>query len=209
MGLTTQQMIKWIQKANETIQENKAYLSDLDQAIGDGDHGFNMARGFEETAKKLSEGSYNEPADVLKDCSMTLISKVGGASGPLYGTAFLKMALALKGKEEIDYRSLSEAITAAADGIKQRGKAAEQEKTMIDVWSPVAYYMETQNEMDTEGFLRTAKQAMDRTKDMKAAKGRASYLRERSIGHLDPGSVSSYYVLSTLAQIIDEEEVSL
>ncbi|MFS0781315.1 dihydroxyacetone kinase subunit DhaL [Bacillus sp. 1P06AnD] len=205
MTLNVQHIKTWLLSCNEKIQENKVRLSDLDQAIGDGDHGFNMARGFEEGRKRIAQQVYDTPADILRDFSTVLISKVGGASGPLYGTAFLKMAMSLKGINEVDYTSLKASIQSALEGIKKRGKAEENEKTMIDVWSPALEFMKQHDTFDSAGFNASIKEAMESTKEMKATKGRASYLKERSIGHLDPGAVSSYYILSSLADIIEKD----
>ncbi|MGY0692072.1 dihydroxyacetone kinase subunit DhaL [Virgibacillus sp. FSP13] len=194
---------KWMKHTNEKIQTNKEYLTELDQAIGDGDHGINMARGFQEVVNKLNGETYEHVADVMKDVAMTLMSKVGGAAGPLYGTAFLKMSMAFKG-QDIDYRVFSKGMEHAVDGVKQRGKAEVGEKTLIDVWSSVAEKLQETDAFDGNLIRETAKSAMERTKETMATKGRAAYLKERSIGHLDPGSVSSFYLFDTLAGIVDE-----
>lgn len=115
-------------KANEYMQENKGYLTELDQAIGDSDHGINMSRGFQEVVKKLEQSSYDDVATVFKDVAMTLMSKVGGASGPLYGTAFLKLSMAVKGKDTVDKGDIAAGLDAAAQGIQQRGKSTTGEK---------------------------------------------------------------------------------
>ncbi|MBM7551627.1 dihydroxyacetone kinase subunit DhaL [Thalassobacillus pellis] len=196
--------LTWITKANEKIQDNKDYLTSLDQAIGDGDHGINMSRGFKETVAKLSENDYVTVSDVWKDAAMTLMSKVGGASGPLFGTAFLKMSMASKGEEAIDYPIFIKAVEEAVEGVKQRGKATEGEKTMIDVWSPVVKKLQEASDFNAELIRDTAKTAMEATSDLVATKGRAAYLKERSKGHLDPGSVSSYYIFDALADSLEE-----
>ncbi|WP_028783902.1 dihydroxyacetone kinase subunit DhaL [Thalassobacillus devorans] len=205
MKFTADLAIDWMTKANQKIQDNKDYLSSLDQAIGDGDHGINMARGFDAVMNKLGNNDYEQVADVWKESAMTLMSKVGGASGPLFGTALLKMSMAVKGEAEVDDKTFVEALEDALAGIKQRGKAEEGEKTMIDVWAPV---VEKMNEAQTveAGVLRdTAESAMEATKDIVATKGRAAYLKERSKGHLDPGSVSSYYLFAALAETLEGE----
>ncbi|MFG6114865.1 dihydroxyacetone kinase subunit DhaL [Halobacillus sp. MO56] len=205
MRFTVEQALNWLSKSNEKIQENKDYLSELDQAIGDGDHGINMARGFDEVIKKIEGSAYEQVADVWKDAAMTLMSKVGGASGPLFGTAFLKMSMAVKGEDTVSYEVFVKALEDSVAGIKQRGKAEEGEKTMIDVWSPVADHLKKAEDFDAGLIRDRAKSAMEATKDIVATKGRAAYLKERSKGHLDPGSVSSYYIFNALADTIEEE----
>lgn len=195
---------KWMEYANEKIQAHKEYLTELDQAIGDGDHGINMSRGFQEVMAKIADSEYEHVSDVLKDVSMTLLSKVGGASGPLYGTAFLRMSTALKGKAEIDVAAMVSALEAALEGIKMRGKAEKGDKTLIDVWEPVIDYLKTETAIDLAGLESEAKRAFEATKELKAIKGRAAYLGERSIGHLDPGSASSYYIFAALSEVFQE-----
>lgn len=205
MNFEIQHAVEWLNKTNTKIQENKDYLTSLDQAIGDGDHGINMARGFNEVVDKLnSTDVYESVSDVMRDVAMTVISKVGGASGPLFGTAFLKMSVVFKGSEPVDYPTFSKGIEEALNGIKQRGKANVGEKTLIDVWSPVVDQLKEASEFQSELIVNTAKEAMEKTKDTMATKGRAAYLKERSIGHIDPGSTSSYYLFEALAEVIKE-----
>ncbi|WP_010532144.1 dihydroxyacetone kinase subunit DhaL [Lentibacillus jeotgali] len=203
MELTVQDAVAWIKKSNEKIQANKDYLTDLDQTIGDGDHGINMARGFHETAEKIAGQDYTSYADVLKDTAMTLMSKVGGASGPLFGTAFLKMSQALQGSDAVDHQTLTSGLEEAVNGIKQRGKATEGEKTLLDVWSRMADFFSHETDFAGEKVAEEAKSAMEQTKDMMATKGRAAYFKERSIGHIDPGSASSFYIFEALAEVIE------
>lgn len=204
MRLTVEKTINWMERMNEIIAEQKEYLTDLDQAIGDGDHGINMARGFQEVIKKLHMTNYPTVSDVLRDVAMTIMSKVGGASGPLYGTAFLKMSLALKEKEEVTLSDVAKAITEALNGLIQRGKAKPGDKTMIDVWDPVANYINGLKSFDPDGIVQIAREAMEKTKDLQALKGRAAYLKERSIGHIDPGATSSYYLFLALSDVMKE-----
>ena len=204
MLLNVTNTVKWMKTANEKIQENKTYLTELDQAIGDGDHGINMARGFQEVVTKITDTDYDNVSDLLKDVSMTLLSKVGGAAGPLYGTAFLKISMAVKGNETLDFPTFRKGLEEALEGIKQRGKAEKDEKTLVDVWEPLVDYLNGQASFNAAGFESAAKEAMEATKDLEAKKGRAAYLRERSIGHLDPGSVSSFYIFSSLAEVLKE-----
>lgn len=137
---------------------------------------------------------------------MTLLSKVGGASGPLYGTAFLKMSMAVKGKESIDKPALEDAFEEALNGILQRGKAQLGDKTLVDVWTPVVNFLKEHTGIEGPQLEEVAKNAMESTKEVMAKKGRAAYLKERSIGHLDPGSVSSYYLFASLAEVLEEGE---
>lgn len=194
-------MKTWIVEAGEQMQKNKAHLSNLDQEIGDGDHGENMARGFQEVISLLSEKDYNRCGDLLHDVAMTLISKVGGASGPLFGTAFMKMAGVAGDKDKLTKSDWKDVLAAAATGLKMRGKAEVGEKTMIDVWQPVSDYVhEYGSAFSWEELGSLSREKMEATKEMEATKGRAAYLGKRSVGHLDPGSVSSYYILAALAE---------
>lgn len=177
--------INWLNRFCDEINENKQLLSDLDQAIGDGDHGFNMARGTTELKKTFAEKQPATLKDVFKTAGMTLLSKVGGAAGPLYGTAFLSMSKAITA-DVIPSDNLANVIEAGQEGIEKRGKSQAGEKTMIDVWEPVVNALH-QDDLSTD----VVDAALQKTKDMKATKGRASYLGERSIGHLDPGAYSS------------------
>jgi len=206
MKLGIQEVINWLEKTNEKIQKNKEYLTSLDQAIGDGDHGINMSRGFQEVIGKITSTSYNSLADLLKDVAMTLLSKVGGASGPLYGTAFLKMSMSVKGKEAVDKQALENALEDALNGILQRGKAQLGDKTLVDVWTPVVEFFKNHKVIESPSLEEVSRNAMESTKEVMAKKGRAAYLKERSIGHLDPGSVSSYYLFASLAEAIKEGE---
>lgn len=181
---------EWIFNFAKKIENNKTYLSELDTPIGDGDHGNNMARGMEAVNDALSNTSNNDLTTVFKTIAMALISKVGGASGPLYGTAFLEMA-----KESNNSTDLSDLLSVALIGIKKRGGANVGDKTMIDVWDPVLTSIKS-NSLTQQ----TIDKAVDNTKNMIARKGRASYLGERSVGHLDPGAVSSGYLFSALLE---------
>jgi len=181
---------KWMQLFNEKIQDQKDYLSDLDTPIGDGDHGANMARGMAAAVESLAAKDFASAAEVFQAVSMQLISKVGGASGPLYGSAFMGMA-----KAEKDGKGLSEVIQAGLDMIQKRGKAVPGEKTMVDVWSELPLSLQS-------GDLTHEKigSLVEATKDLKATKGRASYVGERSIGHIDPGSASSGLLFEALLE---------
>ena len=181
---------KWMQLFNEKIQDQKDYLSGLDTPIGDGDHGANMARGMAAAVESLAAKDFASAAEVFQAVSMQLISKVGGASGPLYGSAFMGMA-----KAEKDGKGLSEVIQVGLDMIQKRGKAVPGEKTMVDVWSGIPLSLQSGDlTLEKIGSL------VEATKDLKATKGRASYVGERSIGHIDPGSASSGLLFEALLE---------
>ncbi|ECQ6576247.1 dihydroxyacetone kinase subunit L [Listeria monocytogenes] len=186
--------LRWLNDFGERVQENKQLLSDLDQAIGDGDHGINMARGLGELKKAFTEKEPADLKDVFKTAGMTMVSKVGGASGPLYGTAFLNMSKAVD-SDTIDAIGLTKVIEAGLEGIEKRGKSHAGEKTMIDVWEPVVHALHQEDLTDD-----VVDAALQKTKDLKATKGRASYLGERSIGHLDPGAYSSALLFHAMLQ---------
>lgn len=208
LSINLEHFIRWIEKINRKIQENKEYLTKLDQVIGDGDHGINLSRGFKEVTDKMTKTVYRDIGGLLQDVGMVLISKVGGASGPLYGTAFMKLASVLKGKQEITISELAEALQESVSGIKTRGRAQTGDKTMLDVWEPVtAYIQEHRENLSYQNVIDFCKEQMEHTKQLEAKKGRASYLGSRSIGHLDPGAVSSFYLFETLCLILMESEV--
>lgn len=186
--------LRWLNDFGERVQENKQLLSDLDQAIGDGDHGINMARGLSELKKAFTEKEPADLKDVFKTAGMTMVSKVGGASGPLYGTAFLNMSKAVD-SDTIDAIGLTKVIETGLEGIEKRGKSHAGEKTMIDVWEPVVHALHQEDLTDD-----VVDAALQKTKDLKATKGRASYLGERSIGHLDPGAYSSALLFHAMLQ---------
>ncbi|WP_099223994.1 dihydroxyacetone kinase subunit DhaL [Listeria costaricensis] len=177
--------LDWLNDFSDRIIENKQLLSDLDQAIGDGDHGVNMARGMTELKKAFNAKEPETLQAVFKTAAMTILSKVGGASGPLYGSAFLNISKKITG-DELTPTELTTALEAGLEGIENRGKSAAGEKTMIDVWEPVTRAL--RQEDLTHDVIEAA---LQKTSDMKATKGRASYLGERSVGHLDPGAYSS------------------
>lgn len=195
-------VITWMDKTNDKIQQKKSELTVLDRNIGDGDHGINMARGFEKMMEQLRETTYSSVSATFKEIAMLMIRHIGGAAGPLYGTAFLRLSLVTENVNTIDTTVLANGIHAATSGIKQRGKAESGEKTLIDVWSPVAKYMNETDKINPTKLTQIAKEAMENTKDMQATKGRASYLRERSIGHIDPGAMSSYLLFQSFAEVL-------
>lgn len=188
MQLTLDVYEKWLRLFAKQVESNKLYLSELDAAIGDGDHGNNMARGVSAVEEGFNLKTPQDLTSALKLTAMAFISKVGGASGPLYGTAFLEMAKASSKTDD-----LSELLEAALAGIKKRGGATAGDKTMVDVWEKVLPTIKD-GSISEDGI----EEAVEATKDMQAKKGRASYLGERSIGHLDPGAVSSGYLFNSL-----------
>ena len=188
--MTNEQLKQWLQLFTDKVVENKQYLSDLDTPIGDGDHGANMARGTTEMMKAIEEKNPETVTDTLKLSAMTLISKVGGASGPLYGSAFMGMT-----KASMKTEALVEILEAGLADIQKRGKAEIGEKTMVDTWVPTIEALKN-NELTIEKVQGFA----EATKDIKASKGRASYLGERSLGHIDPGSMSSAYLFETMIE---------
>ena len=175
-----EKLVVWLKTYAEKIEENKALLGDLDTAIGDGDHGTNMSRGMQAVIADLEENPKDNNQDLLKGVGMTLLTKVGGASGPLYGSAFLSMS------KVIEDKLTSDVVKEGFDSIAKRGKSTLNEKTMLDVWGPVSEFddLTSLTKEDLENFAAA-------TDAMKATKGRASFLGDRSIGHRDPGSVSS------------------
>lgn len=206
-SLDTKQMAAIIEGMAKKIEAEKEYLTELDNEIGDGDHGINLARGFEAVEKKLPSLAGGDIGALLKGVGMQLVSTVGGASGPLYGTAFMKAGMACKGLTEIDGPAFVKAMEAAVNGIKMRGKATEGEKTMLDALCPALKVMQDDVAAgkSLKEALQDAAQAAEKgveyTKTIIATKGRASYLSERSLGHQDPGATSSLYLLQVLAEM--------
>jgi phosphoenolpyruvate---glycerone phosphotransferase subunit DhaL len=206
--ITKKQMVRWLENTAAVLVENKEYLTDLDSPIGDADHGINMNRGFQKVLEKLPTVADTDIGNILKTVGMTLISTVGGASGPLYGTFFMRSGTAMASKEELNNEDLLKLFQAGVDGILQRGRPSLGDKTMYDAWAPALESMKQSlaNGTDTVTFLRSAaaaaEQGMKDTIPLQAKKGRASYLGERSIGHQDPGATSSYLMLNALLETI-------
>lgn len=208
--VTKAQIIRWLEKSAAVIEENKEYLTQLDSAIGDADHGTNMARGFAKVLEKLPTVADKDIGNILKTVGMTLISSVGGASGPLYGTFYMRSGMAVIAKEELTAEDLFKLLKTGVEGVVQRGRAQLQDKTMIDAWSPAlkAYEAAMANGSDVlgavEAAVAAAEQGMKDTIPLQARKGRASYLGERSIGHQDPGATSTHLILKALLESIKE-----
>ena len=200
---------RWIELAAADVAEQRDYLVDLDRAIGDGDHGENMDRGFKAAVEALGQAQPASVAEVLKTVAKTLMSTVGGAAGPLYGTAFLRASKAA-GDGELDGAGVAAVIAGALDGIQARGKATTGEKTMVDAWTPAleAARAAAESGSDPAAVLEAAATAAEAgaaaSEPMRATKGRASYLGERSIGHLDPGAVSTSLILRAAVRAAGE-----
>ncbi|WP_461865942.1 dihydroxyacetone kinase subunit DhaL [Thermococcus sp.] len=190
------------------LEENKEYLTRLDAAIGDGDHGINMDRGAKAALDRLSSTNPKTPGEIMRTVGMALLSSVGGAAGPLYGTIFMRMSLAFGNRDKIDDKNLATALEQALLGIKGLGKAEVGDKTMVDVWEPVVNFLKENIENGRtlpeicEEVVALAEERMKATIPLQARKGRASYLGERSIGHQDPGATSSYYFFRSLCEAI-------
>lgn len=198
----------WIAESARTLGEQATYLTDLDRAIGDGDHGSNMDRGFSACAELAEAEEFPSVDAYLKKVGMVLVSTVGGASGPLYGTFFLRLAGPLAAPGEIGARQMGQALRAGVDGIVARGKAERGDKTMYDAFAPA---LEAYEQAAAEGrglsdcltaAAGAAREGRDATGQMIARKGRASYLGERSAGHLDPGATSATLLLEAAAQAL-------
>jgi phosphoenolpyruvate---glycerone phosphotransferase subunit DhaL len=203
---TTSEIVRAMAAA---MEENRRHLTKLDSEIGDGDHGNNMHRGFQAALERLEAAEDpSTPADVLKTVSMALISKVGGAAGPLYGTAFLRASTALADKEEVSAGEAAEALDAALGGIKQRGKAEAGDKTLVDALEPAVEAAKgAVGEGSVAGVFRAAAEAAregaEATVPLTARRGRASYLGERAAGHQDPGATSTYLLLDAAARTLE------
>jgi dihydroxyacetone kinase-like protein len=201
LALDTAWAIDWVRRTAATIDDHRAELVTLDREIGDGDHGENLDRGFRAVLETVDGGSFDTPGAVFKAVATKLISTVGGAAGPLFGTAYLKAAQAAGDATELDADTLVAVLTAARDGVVSRGKAEVGDKTMVDAWS-AAVDAATAAAAAGDGPERVLEAAADAavtgaesTDPLVARKGRASYLGERAIGHRDPGAQSTAYIL--------------
>jgi len=186
--------LSWMDAFTNTIEENKTHLSKLDNPIGDGDHGHNMSRGVKAASEALNSTPPKTLSEVFKTVAMSLISKVGGAAGPLYGTAFLNMSKYIGDNETLSKEQIASMLEEGLNGIKTRGKATTGEKTMIDLWEPAVNHFKENGTLDAS----IIDDYVEKTNPMKATKGRAAYLGERSIGHTDPGATSSGLLFKTL-----------
>ena len=206
--MTNEDNLRWLEHIADVLHENAAYLTQLDSPIGDADHGVNMDRGFKAVRDKFPSMADMDISTQLKTVGTTLVSTVGGASGPLYGTAFLRAGTAVAGKGELDTADIVAMLEAFLGGIVARGKANPGEKTMVDALTPA---VNTAKQALAEGVTakelaqraaQAAEEGMKATVPLLATKGRASYLGERSIGHQDPGATSSWLILRSLAETL-------
>jgi phosphoenolpyruvate---glycerone phosphotransferase subunit DhaL len=203
-------VVRWVRAFADTIAENKDYLTELDSAIGDADHGINMNRGMTAVVGKLDGIDVTDIAATFKTIGMTLVSTVGGAGGPLYGTLFLQFGTSTAGKERLELADWAAMIAAGVDGVRARGKAELGDKTMVDALSPARDSL-AEGASDGATFASAltaaaaaAEEGMKATIPLVARKGRASYLGERSAGHQDPGATSSWMLMRTAAETLSE-----
>ena len=194
----------WMRRFAAEMEEHRQELVRLDTAIGDGDHGTNMDRGMRAALAKLDSQEQADAGAVLKAVAMALVSKVGGAAGPLYGTLFLQLGSAIAGRDEVDLEAWAAAWRKALAGVQARGKAESGDKTMVDALLPAVEALEGASELDPAlADARTAaEQGMRDTIPLVARRGRASYLGERSAGHQDPGATSTYYLYKSAAEAL-------
>lgn len=202
--MNIEQIIKTLHDINTKINEEKDYLTQLDNEIGDGDHGINLARGFSAVDEMLQTSTYDDVGTLLKNVAMKLISVVGGSAGPLYGTAFLRASSITTNKTQLNIEDFINCMDVAIEGVKFRGKSTQGEKTMLDAMIPALNQMKQDyaNNLSSKDILNNAVKAaydgVEYTKTIIATKGRASYIGERSIGHQDPGATSFTYILETI-----------
>ena len=208
---STQDTVNVVREMAAAMEENRRLLTKLDSEIGDGDHGTNMHRGFQAALERLGGADPASPADALKAVSMALISKVGGAAGPLYGTAFLRASTALQNKDEVSAGDAADALEAALGGVRQRGKAEVGDKTIVDALEPAAEAAkEAASSADSSvaevfrAAAQAAEEGSESTIPLTARRGRASYLGPRAAGHEDPGARSTYLLLDAAARALEE-----
>ncbi|WP_024356983.1 dihydroxyacetone kinase subunit DhaL [Leucobacter chironomi] len=202
--ITVDTLTRWLTGFADRVAEQREYLTELDSAIGDADHGANMARGMAAVVDKIGQDPAATADALLKTAGMTLVSSVGGASGPLYGTFFLRMGASAGAVAELDAAALGAALRAGSEGVLQRGKAEPGDKTMVDAMLPA---LDAYDAAAASGSLgdalaaasAAAAEGRDATEPLVARKGRASYLGERSAGHIDPGSASTALLFEALA----------
>lgn len=212
MSFSSGQVSDWIRAFAAAVAENKDYLTELDSAIGDADHGTNMNRGMQAVLAKLEAGDQDDIGATLKTVGMTLVSTVGGASGPLYGTLFLQMGSSAAGKSDLSGEDWAAALATGLAGVQRRGKAELGDKTMIDALAPAVEALRSalaDGAAADEAVRRSAQAARDgmtATIPLVARKGRASYLGERSADHQDPGATSSWLLLRTAAETFAAED---
>jgi dihydroxyacetone kinase-like protein len=204
VAITRDGAIDWMNRFASEMAEHRQELIALDTAIGDGDHGTNMNRGMTKAVEKLQSAEQADPGAVLKTVAMTLVSTVGGAAGPLYGTLFLQMGGAMAGHPEVDLPTFAAAWRKGLEGVQSRGKAQPGDKTMVDALIPAVAALESASDLDDglRAAVQAAEEGMKATTPLVARKGRASYLGERSEGHQDPGATSTYYLFKSAAEAL-------
>jgi dihydroxyacetone kinase-like protein len=204
VAITRDAVVDWMRRFAGEMGEHRQELVRLDQAIGDGDHGTNMDRGMRKAIEKLDAAEQADPGAVLKTVAMALVSSVGGAAGPLYGTLFLQMGGAIAGKDEVDLAGFTEAWKKGLEGVQARGKAQPGDKTMVDALIPAIAGLEGAGDLDDglRAAAQGAEEGMRATTPLVARKGRASYLGERSKDHQDPGATSTYYLFKSAAEAL-------
>jgi phosphoenolpyruvate---glycerone phosphotransferase subunit DhaL len=197
-------VVDWMRRFAGEMGEHRQELVRLDTAIGDGDHGTNMDRGMRKALEKLDSADQADAGAVLKTVAMALVSSVGGAAGPLYGTLFLQMGTVLAGKDEVDLAGWTEAWRKGLEGVQARGKAEREDKTMVDALIPAIEALESAPDLDAglRAAVDGAEEGMRATTPLVARKGRASYLGERSKDHQDPGATSTYYLFKSAAEAL-------
>ncbi|MCH9297063.1 dihydroxyacetone kinase subunit DhaL [Pantoea allii] len=205
MSLTRSQIVRWLYRCGEVFTRESDFLTGLDREIGDADHGLNMHRGFSKVVEKLPSIEDKDIGFILKNTGMTLLSNVGGASGPLFGTFFIRAAQVTQAHQSLTLEELYQMIREGAEGVINRGKAEPGDKTMCDVWLAVVESLRQSSEQNVslsaalDVACEQAESAAQSTITMQARKGRASYLGERSIGHQDPGATSVMFMVQMLA----------
>jgi dihydroxyacetone kinase-like protein len=204
VAITRDATLDWMNRFAGAMSEHRTELVALDTAIGDGDHGTNMNRGMTKALEKLGAAEQADPGTVLKTVAMALVSSVGGAAGPLYGTLFLQMGGALAGHDEVDLGTYAAAWRKGLEGVQSRGKAELGDKTMVDALTPAVAALEAAGDLDggLQAALQAAEEGMKATTPLVARKGRASYLGERSKDHQDPGATSTYYLFKSAAEAL-------
>jgi dihydroxyacetone kinase-like protein len=204
VSLTGEGVREWIRRYAAVIAEHREELVDLDRAIGDGDHGTNMDRGMRKAVERVDGLGEGDIAATFKAVGMALISSVGGAAGPLYGTLFLQMGTAGAGRDPLDLAAWTDVLDAGVKGVQARGKAQPGDKTMLDALLPAVDALREAGDADLGDALRrsaaAAEHGMQGTIELEARKGRASYLGPRSVGHQDPGATSAHLLLKSLAE---------
>jgi dihydroxyacetone kinase-like protein len=204
MAIDRDGVLDWMRRFAAEMGEHRQELVRLDTAIGDGDHGTNMDRGMRKALEKLDSADQADGGAVLKTVAMALVSSVGGAAGPLYGTLFLQMGSALAGNEDVDLAAWTAAWRKGLEGVQARGKAEPGDKTMVDALIPAIAALEQAPDLDAglQAAVQGAQEGMQATIPLVARKGRASYLGDRSKDHQDPGATSTYYLFKSAAEAL-------